>query len=338
MQCSTARLRNCGLPNVAIGEFALIDRFFAAAGGEGRDDVILGIGDDAALVRVPAGHELVVAADTIVAGAHFPREFPAEAIGYRALAVNLSDMAAMGAAPAWYTLALTLPSADERWLADFSRGLHGLAARHGVALIGGDTTAGPLTVTVQILGLVPAGSAIRRSGARTGDLVCVSGTVGDAAAGLRALEDSARGSSADREFLIERFIHPVPRVELGLMLRGVATAAIDVSDGLYADAEKMLAAGGVGARLDLDVLPISDALRRYAGEEGARPLALQGGDDYELCFTLPAAQFPAFEAAARAAGQVIHSIGVVESDPGVRCQAAGRAIDLKLTGYDHFSS
>jgi thiamine-monophosphate kinase len=324
---------------MALGEFELIGKYFSTAGA-GREDVVLGVGDDAALVRVPSGHELVVAADTIVSGVHFPADLPAAAIGYRALAVNLSDMAAMGATPAWFTLALTMPKAEESWLAQFSGGLLELAAQHQVALIGGDTTGGPLTVSVQILGLAPAGMAIRRSGARAGDLVCLSGAVGDAAAGLQLLLDSERAASAeDRAYLIDRFVRPTPRVSLGLLLRDIATAAIDLSDGLLADLGKLAAASGMGARLELERLPLSPALVRCAGaEEGARNCALQGGDDYELCFTVPAANFESLRRSLEVAGHSIHAIGVIEPQPGVRCYDHGDPVDLELTGYDHFRS
>jgi thiamine-monophosphate kinase len=321
---------------VPVGEFELIERYFADGFGK-RDDVLLGVGDDAALVRVPPGCELVVAADTLVAGVHFPHDLAAEHIGYRVLAVNLSDIAAMGAAPAWCTLALTLPQADEQWLGDFTRGLRELAIRHRVALIGGDTTHGPLTLTLQIMGLVPAGSALRRDGAREGDLIFVSGTPGDAAAGLGLLQGpEAEWLDEDQRYLVERFRAPTPRVELGQALRGIASAAIDVSDGLHADLAKLLASSAAGARLDLADLPLSDALLRSFGREGALALALNGGDDYELCFTAPQARRAAVLQAATATSCAVKEIGVIEKQRGLRCFDRGRAVTIPDSGYDHF--
>jgi thiamine-monophosphate kinase len=236
---------------------------------------------------------------------------------------------------------LTLPASAEQWLADFSRGLLDLAQAHRTALIGGDTTCGPLTIAVQILGLTPSGSAIRRRGARPGDIVCLSGPVGDAAAGLKLV--TGQGSDtpdADRSYLIERFVHPTPRVELGLLLRGIASAAIDVSDGLYADLGKLVTASGVGARLDIETLPLSEPLRRQFDPKTARDCALAGGDDYELCFTVPAAQMDKLRHSAQASGQVIHSIGHIEEHLGVRLYEAGRAVQIESQGqnkgYDHF--
>lgn len=319
-----------------IGEFELIARYFAE-GFTDRADVVLGIGDDAAVVRVPAGSELVAAVDTIVAGVHFPAELAPEHIGYRVLAVNLSDLAAMGAAPCWCTLALTLPAAEEHWLQKFTQGFRELATRHGVALIGGDTTRGPLTATVQLLGLVPESTAVRRSGASAGELLFVSGTVGDAAGGLELIQGKTQLASAEDDvWLRRRFLAPTPRIELGLALRGIASAAIDISDGLHADAGKLLAASAVGASLDLDRLPLSRALQSL-GLERARRLALNGGDDYELCFTVPAERVAAAERAAVASGCTISRIGVVEPATGVRYRDHGRPAPVEAPGYDHFA-
>ncbi len=322
---------------MALSEFDLIDRFFLRASG--RKDVVLGVGDDAALVSVPPGSELVVAADAIVSGVHFPADFDAGHVGYRALAVNLSDIAAMGAEPAWFTLCLTLPAVDETWLAGFSESLLALAARHHMALIGGDTTSGPMTVAVQILGCVPAGTALRRSGAQPGDVVCLSGSVGDAAGGLRLLQDGgADEGGEDTAYLLDRFARPTPRVALGKILRGVATAAIDISDGLCADVAKLGAASGVAIRLEVDALPLSAALLRRFGPDVAREYALRGGDDYELCFTVPPADLEGLRSKAQSQGHFIHRIGVAERGQGVRGYASGRAVDLDCRGYDHFRS
>ncbi len=322
---------------MAAGEFELIERFFAKGFAE-RDDVVLGVGDDAAIVRVPAGLELVIAADTIVCGVHFPRDLAPENIGYRVLAVNLSDLAAMGAAPAWCTLALTLPEADERWLEDFSCGFRELAIRHQVALIGGDTTCGPLTLTVQIFGLVPVGTALRRDGAQPGDIVFVSGTPGDAAAGLAMIQSSGSDREGeDAHYLQQRFLAPTPRLELGQALRGIASAAIDLSDGLHADLGKLLASSAVGARVDLERLPLSAALVRSYGAVRARELALGGGDDYELCFTVAADRTADAHKAAASSSCRIREIGIVETQRGLRCLERGGPAAIAVPGYDHFA-
>ncbi|HET7675523.1 MAG TPA: thiamine-phosphate kinase, partial [Gammaproteobacteria bacterium] len=226
-----------------MDEFALIRRFFRR--DVTRSDVVLGVGDDAALLQTPAGTELAISTDTMVEGVHFPAGAPAHAIGWRALATNLSDLAAMGATPAWATLALTLPQADEAWLQEFARGFFELADQFGVALVGGDVTQGALTVTVTIHGHVPAGAALRRSGAKPGDRVFVTGKLGGAAAGLAAYPNDGRG----------RYLYPQPRVAEGVALRGFASAAIDISDGLVADLGHIAEASGVGAQMALEKVP-----------------------------------------------------------------------------------
>jgi len=323
---------------MSLGEFELIRRFFSQAGPQ-RADVSLGVGDDAALVRVPPGAELVVATDTIVAGVHFPRQSTPQDIGYRALAVNLSDIAAMGATPAWVTLALTLPAADEGWLAGFCEGFFELARRHDVMLIGGDTTSGPLTVTVQIMGYLPSGTALRRSGAKVGDLIIVSGHTGEAAAGLALLEQriSAAAESSRRQ-LQERFLRPEPRIVLGQALRTVASAAIDISDGLGADLTHILEASTVGARVDLEHLPISAALAATLSAERALELAWAGGDDYELCFTLAPDRAPLLPGVSAGTGCELATIGVIEERAGLRLYHSGVATQIAARGYDHFDA
>src|SRR6202789_1662520 len=241
--------KNCGRTNMEadLGEFELIRRFFMRGDAAAKSGVLLGIGDDAALLQLPAGSDLVVAVDTIVSGRHFPEGADARSIGHRALAVNLSDMAAMGAMPAWATLALTMPGADAAWLERFAAGLLDLADAHGVALVGGDTTRGPLTISVQLLGHVPRGRALRRRGARAGDLLAVTGTLGDAGAGLQfvgAVLPETRPAALE---LIRRFEYPAPRVRFGLAARGIATAAMDLSDGLVGDLPKLAKADGLAA-------------------------------------------------------------------------------------------
>jgi thiamine-monophosphate kinase len=312
-----------------VTEFELIARWFTPPPGAG---VLLGVGDDAALLAPRAGEVLAAATDTLVEGIHFPSGSPPRSIGHRALAVNLSDLAAMGAEPRWALLALTLPALDERWLDGFAAGFAELAARSGCALVGGDTTRGPLAVTVTVLGAVPAGGALRRAGARVGDALCVSGTLGDGAGGLRAAQgDLPPGAASDA--LRARFELPEPRLALGRALRGVAHACIDVSDGLVADLGHLLSASGVGATVEVDALPTSDALRAVCAAQ-ARELALTGGDDYELAFACA----PEALAALGAAGVALTRIGTVEAAPGLRLvDGAGRPVTVARGGHDHFA-
>ncbi len=319
-----------------MDEFELIRRYFSRAGAE-RADVDLGVGDDAALLRVPEGVQLVAAVDTIVEGRHFPAGCGAQSIGHRSLAVNLSDMAAMGAAPAWATLALTLPGADAGWLDGFARGFSNLASAHGVALVGGDTTAGPLTVSVQILGHVPRGSALLRGGGKAGDVLAVTGTLGDAGAGLAlstgALE--AQGSAAARE-LVRRFEFPTPRVQFGIAARGIASAAMDISDGLAGDLPKLAAAGGLGATVDVQRLPISDELRHCASPEQSRAWALGAGDDYELLVAVPPGRFGELAARARQLNLRLTAIGELRPGNTVTWTLHGAEFTPPVPGFDHF--
>jgi thiamine-monophosphate kinase len=318
-----------------MGEFELIARYFRSVGAA-REDVVLGVGDDAALVTVPDGQQLVVCTDTLVAGRHFPPDFAADDIGWRALAVNLSDLAAMGAVPTWVTLALTIPDASEEWLEGFAAGFGSLAAAQGVALIGGDTTQGPLTVTVQALGLVPPGQALRRDGARPGDLVYVTGWPGDAAAGLALLQGRLAGQGAFRGALVRKFRRPEARVAFGPRLRGVASACIDVSDGLAQDLGRITTASGVGATIRASELPLSQALFALAGDVRAREFALAGGDDYELLFTVPPTRRAALADALQMPGApACHCIGEITSGKTVRL--VGRSGDLVVpAGWDPF--
>jgi thiamine-monophosphate kinase len=330
---------------MSLGEFDLISRYFtrADARSPGSAGVVLGIGDDAAVLQVPPGEELVAAVDTIVAGRHFLELTPPRSIGHRALAVNLSDLAAMGAAPAWATLALTLPQADPGWLEDFATGLFTLAEQHGIALVGGDTTAGPLTVSIHVLGTVPAGTALRRGGAHAGDLLVVTGTLGDAGAGLwlaarvaaeaRALADSH--PDATRE-LIRRFDYPTPRVAFGLAARSLASAAMDLSDGLVADAPKLAAASGLGAAIDVERLPLSAALRSITDRAQTRDWALGAGDDYELLLAVAPERFPDLAAAAARLDLPLTAIGEMRPGSGISWLLDGREYVPGVAGYDHF--
>jgi thiamine-monophosphate kinase len=319
-----------------LSEFDLITRFFSQR-GTARADVALGVGDDAAVLDCPPGSQLVAAIDSLVEDVHFPAGSPARSIGHRALAVNLSDLAAMGAQPAWALLALTMPSADESWLGQFSAGLDALARQHAVALVGGDTTGGKLCVTVQILGFVPRGAAITRSGGRPGDAVFVSGTPGDSAAGL-LLEQSRLtvADGAQAQWLLDRFRYPTPRVSLGLALRGLASACIDVSDGLLGDCGRLAEASGCGVVLDYAALPLSAALLAAVGEERARELALTGGEDYELCFTVPAANLEAFAARCPVAEFGWRRIGTLTQNRGAVVQRGASVMQVSHRGFDHF--
>jgi len=317
---------------VPLGEFELIARYFSR--GDARADVLLGVGDDAALLEVPPDRVLVAAVDTLVEGRHFLPDAPADSVGHQALAVNLSDLAAMGAEPAWALLSLSLPQPDEAWLEAFASGLYALAGQHGVALVGGDTVRGPRVVSVTALGLVERGAALRRDGARAGDLLYVSGWPGEAAAGLELLQ---RGRAvAPLDPLVRRCRYAEPRIALGRALRGWATAAMDVSDGLLGDLGKLCAASGVGARLELERLPVSGELAARHAAADCERLVLAGGDDYELLFTLPESRAVAAEAAL-AGVCAVHRIGRIEAQAGVRCLREGRPVRIGAAGYDHFA-
>ena len=311
-----------------MDEFELIRTQFAPLAPNAAG-VRLGIGDDAALLAVPADQELVVTTDTSVAGRHFPLDTPAYDVGWKSLAVNLSDLAAMGAEPRWFTLALTLESASLAWVQDFAAGLRDLAQRHRVALVGGDTTRGPLSITITAMGVVPAARALRRDGAKAGDAVCVTGTLGDAALALRL------GAGADPA-LRARLDRPEPRVTAGQRLRGIAHAAIDLSDGLAGDLSHVLRASHLGARIEAERLPASPPFLQQWQRSGESRLALQarGGDDYELCLCIP----PQAVDGARASLDVpLTVIGTLTAEPGLRfVDGAGVKLDLPPHGYRHF--
>ncbi len=315
-------------------EFDLVERIRRRAGGHGdaTGGVVLGIGDDAALLRVPAGRLLVVATDTLNAGVHFPDGTAPADIGWKALAVNLSDLAAMGATPAWCTLSLSLPRGDDAWLEAFLDGFLELAALHRVALVGGDTTRGPLSVCVTVHGLVEEGTALRRDGARVGDDAWASGTLGDAAGALSLGKDAPPALRA-------RLDRPEARVALGQALAGIATSVIDVSDGLLADLGHACDASGVGAQVELDMLPASPALREAFDAASRRVLQATGGDDYELCFTAAPGQRAAVAGAARKAGLPVTRIGRIVEGTGVQAlDADDRPWQPPRKGYTHFAA
>lgn len=315
-----------------MDEFELIRKYFVRP--DDAASVIVGIGDDGAVLRPPTGQDLVTVVDTLVEGVHFPLHLSADSaewVGYRAVAVNLSDIAAMGAEPRWMTLALTLSEADEAWLNFFARGLHLAAEKHGVHLVGGDTTRGErVVVTVQVTGIVDPGRMIRRSGARVGDTIYVSGEIGDAAAGLHLLQNPPDSLLEPHEYLHKRFRYPSARVALGSSLAASASAGIDISDGLFSDLGKLLVASGVGANLHLDRLPLSIALQSCFDNEQQRQFALSGGDDYELCFT---SSQPLPE---KIAGVAVTAVGTVTAGSGIICDAAGVVVPFADSGYLHF--
>ncbi|TPQ28625.1 thiamine-phosphate kinase [Methylomonas koyamae] len=311
---------------MALGEFDLIRRFFAGSALQHPFNQ-LGIGDDCALLNLPDTYQIAVTADTMVEKVHFFADVDPNALGHKVLAVNLSDLAAMGAEPFAVTLALTLPQVDESWLQAFADGFLALARQCRVDLVGGDTTSGPLSLTVQAMGAVPLGQALLRSGARPGDLIFVSGPIGDAGLGLKIKQGLP---VFDNEQPLQRFDRPLPRIETGLALRGVASACIDISDGLAADLGHILQQSGVGAVLDWDKLPLSTAVGEYIATSSDWTLPLSAGDDYELCFTVPAPL-----AAKVPAG--CHCVGVVEVESGLRIRRAGRIENIPARGYQHFA-
>lgn len=316
-----------------MSEFDLIQRYFTRA----TPGVELGVGDDAALLRVDPGMELVVSTDMLVEGTHFFPDADPRSLGHKALAVNLSDIAAMGARPRWALLALAIPSEDADWLRAFSEGFFALGERHGVELIGGDTTRGPLNLCVTIIGETPRGTALRRSSAQVGDDIWVSGTLGDAALALAHLRGELSLPETAHAACARRLHQPEPRVELGLALLGVANSAIDVSDGLLADLGHILERSGVGAEIRLDALPVSDAWHNLLHTGIGRRCLLAGGDDYELCFTAPASRNAEVAALAGRTGLPLTRIGVIVRERGCKVIGTdGNIMAIGETGYDHF--
>lgn len=316
------------------GEFDLIQRYFdRVVNGRG---VELGIGDDCALLSVPEGHQLAVSMDTLVADVHFPADADPELIAERALRVNLSDLAAMGATPLWFTLGLTLPSSDPDWLESFSRGLFAAANEFNCTLVGGDTTRGPLSLTLQVHGSVDANLALRRSGAGVGDLVCVTGNLGDGAAALALIQDSLWAGDDASAYLLERFYRPRPQLAEGQLLLGIASAALDISDGLVADLGHICQRSRVGAVIDIDRLPLSSALKANVEHDKATSWALAGGDDYQLCFTVPQAKYSALQSLIESDQLQASVIGEVVEGNAVICREHGIEVNIAATGYNHF--
>jgi len=316
------------------GEFELIARYFTRPARTAG----LGVGDDCALLAAPAGLSLAITADMLVEGTHFLPGADARKLGYKALAVNLSDLAAMGADPRWFLLAIALPNENETWLAGFSAGLFALADEHKIELVGGDTTRGPLNISITAIGTLPIGYALRRDGATLGDDIWVSGSTGDAALGLARLQGRVRLSEEHAALCVARLEMPQPRIALGRKLRGIACAAIDVSDGLLADLGHILERSKVGAEIEFASLPRSAAIGNCADADLARACLLAGGDDYELVFTAPASQRDAVAAAAASVDVPVTRIGrIVAGDALALLDADGKPMPVGKKGYDHFA-
>ncbi|MBK4714588.1 MULTISPECIES: thiamine-phosphate kinase [Tenebrionibacter/Tenebrionicola group] len=322
------------MPN---GEFSLISRYFDRF-PNARRDVVTGIGDDCALLAVPDKQWLAISTDTLVSGIHFLADIDPRDLACKALAVNLSDLAAMGADPAWLTLSLTLPEVNESWLEAFSDSLFERLSYYDMQLIGGDTTRGPLSMTLGIHGFVPVGRALRRSGAQPGDWIYVTGTLGDSAAGLAILQQKLQVcDSRQAEYLISRHLHPTPRILQGQALRGLASSAIDLSDGLASDLGHILKASGCGARIELSRLPLSGTLTACVSHEQALNWALAGGEDYELCFTVPERNRGALDVALGNLGVDWRCIGRITAAGGLNYSMDDKPVTVELKGYDHFT-
>ena len=318
-----------------MGEFDLIDRYFKRPARRHP----LGVGDDCALLGLAPGMQLAVSCDMLVEGRHFLSTMDPRKLGHKCLAVNLSDLAACGAEPVGFVLALALPQADDAWLEPFSRGLLALAGQHGCELVGGDTTRGPLNICVTVFGQVPPGQALLRSGARAGDDIYASGTLGDARLALEAFRGTVSLPGEVFDAARMRLETPTPRVALGLALRGIASAAIDLSDGLAGDLGHILEQSKVGARLEADLLPtLMGAPAGAVPHERRLECVLSGGDDYELLFTAAPARAAAVATAAAAGGVPVTRIGRIEAEPGLRLvDGAGHAVPHRYPSFDHFA-
>ncbi|WP_042147451.1 MULTISPECIES: thiamine-phosphate kinase [unclassified Pseudoalteromonas] len=319
-----------------MDEFELISRFFKN-NGITRKDVDLGIGDDGAVVTVPENCQLVVTTDTLISGVHFFPDMDPRALGHRALAVNLSDLAAMGAEPAWISLALTLPEADIHWLEEFTAGMHEIAEYFNVQIIGGDTTKGPLTISVCAKGTVPKGKSLKRSGAKNGDWIYVSGPLGDSGVAIEAQKGKHNLSPRQLEAVKKRFEYPSPRVAAGQVLRGLASSAIDISDGLIADIQHILDLSGVGAIIDVEKVPVSDVLKEALTQDEYLPYALAYGDDYELLFTVPEDNKGMLEINLRQYGVEAVCIGQIKGNAGeIELLKNEERFEINEKGYQHF--
>ncbi|GAB5380305.1 MAG: thiamine-phosphate kinase [Aliiglaciecola sp.] len=318
-------------------EFDVIERFFAQQSHQ-RKDVLLGIGDDCAVTSVPEGQNLATTTDTLIAGVHFPHDTPAEAIAHKALAVNLSDLAAMGAEPAWFSLALSLPEVDENWLEGFSRSLFDLSQYYSIQLIGGDTVQGPLSITVTAQGFIPQDQALRRSGASPGDLLYVTGNLGDAGAGLDISKGELSVSENCETYLVNRLNYPAPRLLAGTALRRIASSCIDISDGLAKDVMHILKQSDCGAKIFVEKLPLSIALKEAVDIEEAYRYALSSGDDYELLFTVSEEQKGNLDIALANANINATCIGQLNGvKQKLELRLNDEAYSLQRSGFEHFN-
>jgi thiamine-monophosphate kinase len=318
-------------------EFQLIQQFFQREQAEQpAEGVLLGIGDDCAILQIPTGKQLAVSVDTLVADVHFPAGADPELIAERALRTNLSDLAAMGADPLWFTLALTLPDANEDWLRSFSRGLFKCAREFGIALVGGDTTSGPLSITIQVMGATQPQHTLRRDGANIGDFILVTNFVGDGAAALSSIQNTEVFVDEHAEYLQQRFYRPIPRLYESGLIRDIASSALDISDGLVADLQHICAASDLGAVIDVENIPLSPAVKSLNNDSQAYQWALSGGDDYELCFTVPPEKMA--DIAMLIAQGKLHATVIGEMIAGnkVICEYEGEPFALTTTGYQHF--
>lgn len=316
-------------------EFDLIARHFTRP----TPGAVLGVGDDCALLAPTPGMQLAVSSDMLLEGHHFsPQDSPA-GLGHKSLAVNLSDLAAMGATPRWATLAIALPEENDAWLTAFARGFFRMADTHGIELVGGDTTRGTLAISITVMGEVPPGQALRRDGAQAGDDIWVSGVIGSAALALAYRQGRLFMEQIDAARVLPALYLPTPRIELGIALRGLASSAIDISDGLLGDLGHILARSHVGATLEFSALPTLPVAQAYLNEAVARNCVLAGGDDYELCFTAPASRHDAVLAAAEPVGVAVTRIGRITAEPGLSVlDANGQPLPFEHTGYDHFAA
>lgn len=316
-------------------EFDLIARHFTRA----TPGAVLGVGDDCALLAPSPGMQLAVSSDMLLEGRHFsPQDSPA-GIGHKSLAVNLSDLAAMGATPRWATLSIALPAADDAWLTAFARGFFRMAEQHGIELVGGDTTRGALTISITVMGEVPPGQALRRDGAQAGDDIWVSGVIGSAALALAYRQGRLFMGQVDAARVLPALYLPTPRIELGIALRGIASSAIDISDGLLGDLGHVLQRSQVGAVIEFAALPTLPVVQAYLHEAVARDCVLAGGDDYELCFTAASVRRDAVLAAAETAGVAVTRIGRIAAEPGLTLLGTdGQLLPFEHTGYDHFAA
>lgn len=325
------------LTHTVPSEFQLIQQFFQREQAEQpAEGVLLGIGDDCALLQIPTGKQLAVSVDTLVADVHFPADAAPELIAERALRTNLSDLAAMGADPLWFTLALTLPSATEEWLRSFSRGLFRCAREFGINLVGGDTTSGPLSITIQVMGAVDPQHTMRRDGANLGDFVLVTHSLGDGAAALVSIQNKIHFTAEDSAYLHERFYRPQPRLHESALIRSLATAALDISDGLVADLQHICDASDLGAVIYVEDLPLSAALQSHNNPDDTHHWALAGGDDYELCFTVAPEQMPEIAMLIAQGKLQATVVGEMIAGAQVICELDGEPFVLTQTGYQHF--